>query len=130
MNYRNDSTVWRNDIAKDKWRWEKKEWENDKCQRGIDEERKDEKSCWKEIFEEEKELWYDNVRSRQRKGFKCTNFYEISHRWHDVDLKHHYEIFFRIRKSFKERVPDANKNAKENRWMNFFSLFDVYINRL
>ena len=122
----------------------KKEWENDKCRREVDEECKNEKNCQKKIFERERKFWYDDVRGRQREEFEGTNFYKVLHRRHDVDLERYHGIFCRIRKFFKEKEHGADGSAEEikklekewkqefgedkeweYRWMNFFCLMFI-----
>ena len=64
-------------------RWIKKErkekLKDDKGRREIDEECKNEKSCWKKIFEKESKIWYNNIRNRRRERLECKNFYKTSY---------------------------------------------------
>ena len=104
----------------------RKKWENDKCRREVGEERKNKESYEKEILKKERKFWYDDVRDRRREEPECRNFHEISHQWHDDDFEKLHE-----REEFEEeRGRKLREDEKEkNRWVNFFSLFDIYINR-
>ena len=59
INYRNNLFIQYNDAAADKWK--EKKWKNDKCWREVDEECKNEKSCWERIFKEERKFWYNDI---------------------------------------------------------------------
>ena len=127
MNCRNDSTVQCSGAAADKWkRKRKRKWKDDKCRREVDEERENEKDYKKKVLEEEREFRYDDVQSRRRGEFECSDFYEVSHRWHDDDFgQFHEREKFEKKRERKLREDEG----EEDRWINFFSLFDVYINR-
>ena len=62
-------------------KWKKKEWKDDKCRREVDKEYKNKKDCWKEILEEERESWYNNIQCCWCEEFECKNSHEILHRW-------------------------------------------------
>ena len=126
-NCRSDSTTQCSDAAANEWRKEKrKEWKNDKCRREVDEKRENEKDCEKEILEKEKESRYDDVRDRRREELECNDFHKVSHRWHDNDFEQLHE-----KEEFEEKREQELREdgEEEDRWINFFSLFDVYINK-
>ena len=104
----------------------KKKWKNDKCRREVGGERENEKNYKERIFGKEKESRYDDVRNRRREELECRNFHEVSHQWHDDDLEQFHE-----KEEFEEeRERKLRENEEEkNRWVNFFSLFNIYINR-
>ena len=104
----------------------KKNWEDDKCRREVDEEREDEENYKKKVFEEGKESRYDNVRDRRREELECSDFHKISYQWHDDDL----EQFHEKEKLEEKRERELRESEeREDKWVNFFFLFDVYINR-
>ena len=84
------------------------------------------KKIVKKILEEERESRYDDVRNRRREEFECRDFHEILYRWHDDDLEQLYkreELGKKQEREFRENEEEKDK------WVNSFSLFDVYINR-
>ena len=117
-NCRSDSTAQYNDAAADKWRKEKrKEWENNKCRREVNEERENERNCEKEILEREREFRYNDVRNRQREELECKNFHEVSHRWHDDDL----EQLHKKKNSKKNKNESFEKTKKKKQISKFLS---------
>ena len=94
-----------------------KKWKDDKCRQEVGGKRENKKNCWKEVLEEERKSWYNNVWNRRREEFECRDFHKISHQWHDDNLEQLYEILFRIREFFRkrERGAGARKRIKEKK---------------